>query len=192
MVGGAFGGKSNTYLEFLAFISSQAVNGKMVRITNTREQDIMSAPSKIEVEATLKIGATKEGIIKALKSRYFVNCGAYSDTGPRMARAIAAECSGPYNIENIHCDSLAVYTNHPYTTAYRGFGHAAFTFCIERILDELAKKLEMDPLELRLKNAISSNDLSPTQATTNLSNTGNLPKCIKRLKDLIYWDEEKS
>ena len=189
MVGGAFGGKSNTYLEFLAFISSQAVNGKMVRITNTREQDIMSAPSKIEVEATLKIGATKEGIIKALKSRYFVNCGAYSDTGPRMARAIAAECSGPYNIENIHCDSLAVYTNHPYTTAYRGFGHVAFTFCIERILDELAKKLEMDPLELRLKNAISSNDLSPTQATTNLSNTGNLPKCINRLKDLIYWDE---
>ena len=187
LVGGGFGGKSNTHMEFLAYIASYAVNGKMVRIANTREQDIMSAPSKIEVEATLKIGATKDGTIKALESRYYINCGAYTDSGPRMARAIAAECSGPYHIENIYCDSLAVYTNHPYTTAFRGFGHVALTFCIERIMDKLAKELEMDPLELRAKNAISPENLSPTQTEISLSNTGNLRKCIDRLKDLISW-----
>ncbi|NLY46157.1 MAG: xanthine dehydrogenase family protein molybdopterin-binding subunit [Tissierella sp.] len=189
LVGGGFGGKSNTFLEYLAFIASKAVNGKMVKISNTREQDIMSAPSKIEVEATLKIGATKDGMIKALRSRYYVNCGAYSDSGPRMARAIASECSGPYNIENIYCDSLAVYTNHPYVTAYRGFGHLSLTFCIERMLDKLAKKLDIDPLELRIRNGISPKDLSPTQAKIKPSNIGNLSKCIDRLKELIHWDE---
>lgn len=189
LVGGGFGGKSNTHLEYLAFIASKTVGGKIVRIANTREQDIMSTPSKIEVEARLKIGATKDGMIKALEARYYVNCGAYSDSGPRMARTIASECSGPYNIENIHCDSLAVYTNHTYTTAYRGFGHTALTFCLERILDKLAKKLDIDPLELRIKNAISPGDLSPTQVKTSLSNTGSLTKCLDRLKDLINWNE---
>ncbi|MDR7870993.1 MAG: xanthine dehydrogenase family protein molybdopterin-binding subunit [Tissierellaceae bacterium] len=189
LVGGAFGGKSNTHLEILAYIASKAVDGKMVRITNTREQDIMSAPSKIEVEAKLKIGATKDGKIKALESRYYVNCGAYSGSGPRMTRAIASDCSGPYNIENIYCDSLTVYTNHTYVTAYRGFGHTAFTFCVERMIDKLAKELNMDSLELRLKNAISPGDLSPTQTEITLSNTGDLPKCLNRLKELIDWDE---
>ena len=189
LVGGGFGGKSNTHTEFLAYIASHAVNGKMVRIANTREEDIMSAPSKIEIEAHLKIGAAKDGKIKALESRYYINCGAYSDSGPRMARAIAAESSGPYNIENIHCDSYAVYSNHPYTTAYRGFGHVALTFCVERILDKLANQLNMDPLELRIRNAISPGNLSPTQAMISLSNTGNLGKCISRLKDLINWQD---
>lgn len=189
LVGGAFGGKSSTHLEYLAYIASKAVNGKTVRIAYTREQDMMTAPAKIEVEAKLKIGATRDGLIKALESRYFVNCGAYTDSGPRMARAIAANCSGPYNIENIYCDSLAVYTNHPYTTAYRGFGHVSFTFCLERMIDKLAKELNIDPIEIRLKNAISPGDLSPTQADISRSNAGNLSKCLGRLKKVINWDE---
>ena len=189
LVGGGFGGKANTHMEFLAYIASNAVNGKMVRITNTREEDIMSSPSKIEVEATLKIGASKDGVIQALESRYYINCGAYSDSGPRMARAIATACCGPYKVENIHCDSLAVYTNRPYTTAYRGFGHVASTFCMERMMDKLANQLNMDPLDLRIINAISPGDLSATQAKVDSSNCGDLPKCINRLKDLINWQD---
>jgi CO/xanthine dehydrogenase Mo-binding subunit len=187
LVRGGFGGKANTHLEYLAYIASKAVKGRMVRISNTREEDIMSAPSKIEVEARLKIGATKDGIIKALEARYYVSCGAYSDTGPRMARAIAAECSGPYHIENISCDSLTVYTNHPYTTSFRGFGHTALIFCIERILDMLAKKLKMDPLDLRINNSLSPNNLSPTQTKISLSNTGDLPRCLISSHTNLYF-----
>ena len=189
LVGGAFGGKATTQIELLAYLASRAVGGKMVQITNSREEDITSSPSKIGAEARLKMGVSKEGIIQALECSYFVDCGAYSDTGPRMAKAIAVDCTGPYNIENVSCDAFSVYTNHPYVTSYRGFGHTAFTFCIERMMDNLALSLEMDPLELRMINSISDGNLSPTQDKTTISNTGNLNQCLLRLKDLINWQD---
>jgi CO/xanthine dehydrogenase Mo-binding subunit len=189
LVGGAFGGKATVDLEFIAYLASKAVGGRMVKVTNSREEDIASSASKIGVEAKLKIGATKDGLIKALECTYYVDCGAYADTGPRMAKAIAVDCTGPYNIENVQCDAITVYTNHTFVTSYRGFGHTAFTFCIERILDQLAASLGMDPTELRMKNAIAPGNLSPTQDRLTLSNTGNLIKCILRLKEIMNWEE---
>ncbi|MBC8589404.1 xanthine dehydrogenase family protein molybdopterin-binding subunit [Paratissierella segnis] len=189
LVGGAFGGKATIQLEYIAYLASLAVGGKKVLVRNTREEDIMSSPGKLGVEGYVKIGATYDGMIKALECIYYVDCGAYADTAPRMAKSIASDCSGPYNIENIYCDSYSVYTNHGYTTSFRGFGHTASTFCIERILDKLAKKLSMDPSELRIKNAIKENDTSPTQDKITLSNTGDLNACINKLKKLINWEE---
>lgn len=189
LVGGAFGGKTTVNLEFIAYIASHCVGGRKVEIRNTREQDIQSSPSKIGIKANLKIGATKKGEIKALESTYYIDCGAYGDSGPRMGLAISSDCTGPYNIKNVHCDTYSVYTNHNYVTAFRGFGHGALTFCIERILDKLANRLEIDPLELRLLNAIGENDTSPPQDKITLSNSGDLKKCLYRLKDLMKWDE---
>lgn len=189
LVGGAFGGKATIQLEYIAYLASLAVGGKKVIVRNTREEDIMSSPGKLGVEGYIKIGATYDGMIKALECIYYVDCGAYADTGPRMAKSIASDCSGPYNIENIYCDSYSVYTNHGYTTSFRGFGHTASTFCIERILDKLAKKLSIDPAELRIKNAIKENDTSPTQDKITLSNTGDLNTCINKVKKLINWEE---
>ena len=189
LVGGAFGGKATVQLEFIAYLASRAVGGRIVRIVNSREEDIFFSPSKIGVEAKIKIGATKEGIIKALDCTYLVDCGAYSDTGPRMAKAIASSCTGPFNIENVYCDSFTIYTNHCYVTSYRGFGHVASNFAIERIVDKLAKKLNMDPLEIRLKNAITEGNTSPTQNRMTLSNTGSLQGCISKLKERINWQE---
>ncbi len=66
----------------------------------------------------------------------------------------------------------------------------AFTFAMERILDKLATSLKIDPLDIRIKNAISEGDTSPpTQAKITLSNTGNLTACILKLKELINWNE---
>lgn len=189
LVGGAFGGKATVQPEFIAYLASKAVGGKMVKVINSREEDIATSPSKIGVEAKVKIGATKDGVLKALECTYFVDCGAYADTGPRMAKAISIDCTGPYNIENLCCDAFTVYTNHTYVTSYRGFGHTAFTFCIERMMDKLASSLKIDPLELRMKNAISPGNLSPTQDKITLSNTGNLLSCILRLKEIINWQE---
>lgn len=188
-VGGAFGGKASVSLELLAYLASHAVDGRMVRIANTREQDISSAPSKLAVEGKVKVGATKEGQLKALECLYLIDCGAYSNTGPNMARAAATDCSGPYNIENICCDSFSIYTNHSYVTSYRGFGHGVSTFGMEMTMNKLAKELGMDPLELRRINAIKEGNLSPTQSKTTLSNTGDLEKCIKKLKRLMDWDQ---
>jgi CO/xanthine dehydrogenase Mo-binding subunit len=94
---------------------------------------------------------------------------------------------GPYNVPNIRTDSLCVYTNHPFATAYRGFGHEVI-YPVERALDLLADELEMDPVELRIKNAIRPGDLSPTQSVMD-PKTGDLPACLRRAAEMIDWDE---
>lgn len=188
-VGGGFGGKAPMQLETIAYLASKAVNGKLVKIANSREDDIKTSPCKIGLEANLKVGATRDGIIKALEARYIIDSGAYADIGPRIAKAIAVDCSGPYNIENVWCDSISVYTNHTYVTSYRGFGHAEYTFCMERMMDKLAAKLGIDALELRARNAIKPDQYTPTQVKTTISNIGRLSDCLTKLKKLANWDE---
>ncbi|PRR77327.1 4-hydroxybenzoyl-CoA reductase subunit alpha [Clostridium liquoris] len=188
-VGGGFGGKAAVQLEFIAYLASKAVNGRLVTIANSREEDIKTSPCRIGIEANLKLGATKDGIIKVLEAKYMVDSGAYTDTGPRMAKSMAVDCSGPYNIENIWCDSICVYTNHTYVTSYRGFGHTEYTFCMERMMDKLAAELGIDPLELRIRNAIKPGQYTPTQVKTTLSNIGKLEDCLTKLKELAKWDE---
>ncbi|SNS96830.1 CO or xanthine dehydrogenase, Mo-binding subunit [Anaerovirgula multivorans] len=189
LVGGAFGGKAAVHLETLAYIASKAVDGRMVKIVNTREEDFITSPCGIGLEAKLKFGATKKGLIKAAEITYMLDSGAYADICPRMAKAMAVDCTGPYNIENLSCDALSVYTNHPFVTSLRGFAHICYAFCIERIMDKLAFTLGIDPLELRLKNAIGPGHTSPTQVKTTLSNTGDFKKCLEKLRNLMNWNE---
>ncbi len=189
LVGGGFGGKAPVQLEMLAYMASKSVDGRIVKVANTREEDIVTSPCRLGLEAKIKLGASKNGLLKAAEMIYIVDTGAYTDIGPRLAKAIAVDCTGPYNIENVWCDSLCVYTNHPYSTSFRGFGHAAYTFCIERSLEKLAHKLAMDPLELRIKNAIAPQMTTPTQVKTTLSNIGNLTACLQKLKESINWNE---
>ncbi len=188
-VGGAYGGKASVHLEFLAYMASYKVGGRMVRIANTREQDISSFPCKLGAEGKVRLGGTKQGKILAMEATYYADCGAYSDTGPRMARAMATDCSGPYNIENIHCDVYALYTNHNYSTSFRGFGHGASTFAIEGAIEKLAKKLNIDSLEFRKINSIRPGNYGPTGNKISLSNTGNLEFCLSKLKEIMNWDE---
>lgn len=189
LVGGAFGGKTTVQLEMLAYLASKSVGGKAVKMINTREEDLITSPVHIGLDAKVKLGCTKEGRIIATEITHLFDGGAYSDRGAIISRAAAVDCTGPYSIENVWCDSLCMYTNHPNAVAFRGFGHLELTFAIERAMDILADKLNMDPLELRLKNAIIPGDTTPTQTLLNQSNIGNLPECIKRLRKIMNWDE---
>ncbi|WP_192702620.1 xanthine dehydrogenase family protein molybdopterin-binding subunit [Paenibacillus sp. OAS669] len=189
LVGGSFGGKSTIQLEFLVYMATLAVGGKAVRLINSREVDMVTSPVHIGLESTIKLGCTREGKLMAAEIWHFFDAGAYSDRGAIMSRAAAVDCTGPYHIENVHCDSLCMYTNHPYSTSFRGFGHPELTFAIERAMDELAKRIGMDPLEFRFYNAIGPGATSPTQTELNRSNLGDLPMCIAKLKALIHWDD---
>lgn len=190
-VGGAFGGKAPVFLEILAFLASRSVGGKAVRLTIPREHDMASAPCRIGLEADIKLGADKNGFLKAAKMTFRLDCGAYTDISPNMAKAIAVDCTGPYHVGNLSCDALCVYTNHTFTTSFRSFAHESYTFCIERIMDMLAKKCGIDPLELRIKNAIQPGNLTPTQVVCTPDLIGNLTECLNKLKPLCSWDGGK-
>ncbi len=188
-VGGGFGGKAPITIEILAYLASLAVGGRLVRVANSREEDIKTYPCKMGLEATIKLGATRDGFLKVMDCQYLVDTGAYSNIGPRLAKAIAVDCSGPYNIETISCDSLCVYTNHTYATSYRGFSHTTYTFCLERTIEKLAKQIGMDSFEIRFKNLLVDGDQTPTQVKATKSNIGNLNACLVKLKEMINWDE---
>ncbi len=189
LVGGGYGGKVAVQLELIAYMASQAVGGRRVKIMNTREEDMISSPVHIGLDATIKLGCTKDGTLKATEILYLFDSGAYSDKGATIGRAAAVTCTGPYFIENISCDSLCVYTNHPYATAFRGFSHSEVLFAFERTMDMLAKKIGLDPMQLREKNAIGPGMTTPTQMVLNNSTVGDLPNCIQRLKQLMNWNE---
>ncbi len=187
-LGGGFGGKAPVMLEVLVFLASKSVGGKPVRLTIPREQDMAAPPSRIGLEAEISIGATKEGLLQGAQLTYWVDCGAYTDISPYMTKAIAVDCTGPYHIENLSCDSYCVYTNHTYATSYRSFAHESYTFCMERTLDMLARKCKLDPLELRIKNAIRPGSLTPTQVMCSYDLMGDLPQCLDKLRMLSQWD----
>ncbi|NEU31014.1 xanthine dehydrogenase family protein molybdopterin-binding subunit [bacterium LRH843] len=189
MVGGAFGGKGTIQLEPLAYLASKAVGGKLVKLDYEREEDMITAPGRIGLDATIKLGATKDGKLIAGQYTYLIDSGAYTDQAAGITRAMALDCTGPYHIENVWCDSYCMYTNHPFATSFRGYGHPELTFAVERTIDQLAKKLNIDPIELRLKNAIKPGCTSPTQTVINANNIGDTVKCIERAKELIKWDE---
>lgn len=186
-IGGGFGGKAPVMLEILAYIASKIAGGFPVRLTIPREKDIQSAPCRIGMEADIKLGASKDGVINAAQMTFWLDCGAYADISPNMAKATAVDCTGPYNIENISCDSYCVYTNHTYATSYRSFSHESFTFCTERTIDMLAQKCGIDPLEFRYINAIRPGNKTPTQVECTPGIIGDLPQCIEKLKRLSGW-----
>jgi CO/xanthine dehydrogenase Mo-binding subunit len=150
---------------------------------------MVSSPCHIGLEARVKLGATRDGKLKAAEITLLFDTGGYTDEGASVTQSTAIDCTGPYRIDNVWCDALTVYTNHPYATAFRGFGRTELHFCIERTMDLLAKKLRLDPLELRSRNAIKAGDTSPTQAPLTLSNLGDLSQCIDKLRRLVRWDE---
>lgn len=189
LVGGAFGGKAAVQLELIAYMASLAVGGRPVKLLTTREEDMITSPVHVGLDANIKLGATKDGQLTAAQIIYMFDTGAYSDKGATISRAAAVTCTGPYHIDNLWCDSLCVYTNHPYVTAYRGFGHSELLFVFERAMDMLARKLKMDPFEVRMKNAIHPGHTTATQMLLNQSTVGNLPNCIQTLRQLMNWHE---
>lgn len=186
-VGGGFGGKAGIQLEPLACLLSQAVGGRPVRLVNTREQDLLTSPGRPGLEARVALAAEADGTLVGADLEFLFDSGGYADYAVNVSRAAGYACTGPYRIPNVKADSLCVYTNHPFATAYRGFGHIELSYAVERAMDLLAEKLGMDPAELRLKNAARPGDTVPTGAVLD-PNTGDLPACIRKVLGRLEWE----
>lgn len=188
LVGGGFGGKAAIQLELLAYVASRAVGGRKVKLVNSREEDMATSPVHIGLEAKVKMGCTKTGKLMALEVTFLFDGGAYSDEAVDMSKIAALDCTGPYKIDHVWCDSKCLYTNHTYATSFRGYAHSELTFPIERTMDLLADKLGMDPLDFRMKNAIRPGDTTPSNTELTPNSIGDLFACLQRLKYLTQWE----
>jgi len=194
-VGGAFGSKLNVYAEE-AIVSALAMEtGRPVKWIEERRENMLSTIHGRDQVEYIEAAAKKDGTILGLKAKIISDLGAYHHLHtPGMAILTALMLPGVYRIRNIRTEVYGAFTNKMSTDAYRGAGRPEATYMIERIVDRVARKLKMDPAEVRRKNLIPPNEF-PYQTATGLTyDSGDYVKALDRaLKMIDYsgWREEQ-
>jgi carbon-monoxide dehydrogenase large subunit len=150
----------------------------------TREEEFFCSFLRQGLVARVKIGATKEGKVLALKVAYYWDGGAYTEYGSNITRAAGYSSTGPYVIPNVWTDSYCVYTNNPTGGPMRGFGMPEIHWSIEQSMDRLAEQLGFDPVEFRLKNCVKTGD---TIVTGMVMHPTGLTQCIEKVAQAIEW-----
>ena len=154
-VGGAFGGKQDPWpLMAGALAAYHAPGGCAVRLAYTRHESFDASPKRHPYEMAYRLGARADGTLTGLHLRLVANTGAYDADGYYIPQYGLVAGGGPYRWQAVDARAWSVYTNGPKAGQMRGFGTPQSTFALECTLDELAARLSLDPLELRLRNAI--------------------------------------
>ncbi len=157
-VGGGFGGKVDVIVEPICCIAAMATNKPVKYVYDRYEEMQVSSPRAAE-RIYIKDGVMNDGTIVARKVTLYADAGAYSRHSPYAATKAAAHMPGPYTIPNVYVDSYCVYTNRTPSSAMRGFGVTIGDFALETQMDRIARELNLDPLQLRLKNAYRDGDM---------------------------------
>ncbi len=184
-IGGGFGGKTTIYLEPVAALLSK-ITGYPVKITMSRSEVLEATGPTSGSYMKVKIGATKDGKITSAQADLKFEAGAY----PGSPVGAASNCIfTPYAIENVRIDGYDIVNNKPKTTAYRAPGAPIGAFAAETLIDELAEKTGIDPLDLRIMNGAK-------QGTTRVSGMNNpLIGCIETFqttKEHRHYQSPKS
>ena len=167
-VGGGFGGKAGIHLEPLAACLSRKAGGRPVKLQASREEEFSLLPCRSALTYRIKTGVRADGRILAQELTLYWDAGAYADYAVNVTRASGYSAAGPYDIPNVKLDAYTIYTNKPYGTAYRGFGHVEFFWGLERHLELVAgayreagrRTINMWYFDVELLGGISST--SPT------------------------------
>ena len=187
-VGGGFGGKAGIGIEPLAACLSRKAGGKPVKFQATREEEFALLPCRSALTYRIKTGVLADGRIVAQKMEMFWDAGAYADYAVNVTRASGYSAAGPYEIPNAWVDAYTIYTNKPYGTAYRGFGHVEFFWGIERHMELVAQTIGMDPLEFRRKNLLKPGSITLTGEKITAHN-GDVCKCLDSVAAAIGYGE---
>ena len=157
-VGGGFGGKVDVIVEPLATLAAMLTN-RPVKYAYSRAEEMQVSSPRAAERIYIKDGVMKDGRIVARQIRLYVDAGAYCRHSTYGTTKAAAHFPGPYTIPNVHVDGYCVYTNRTPSSAMRGFGVTIGDFALESQMDHLARILDIDPYEIRLKNAYRDGDM---------------------------------
>jgi CO/xanthine dehydrogenase Mo-binding subunit len=187
-MGGAFGGKLDTSLHFIAALLAQKA-GRPVRLANTREEDLSSTFLRVPTRIRIKIGAKRDGTLIAKQVRILADNGAYCSLAPKIVctnMATRSDCL--YRYQHTLTESTLVYTTKVPTSAYRGYGNPQITFAQESLIDMLGHRLGIDPVDIRLKNGIQTGDT--TIHGWKIASCG-LRECLEEGAKRIGWYEKR-
>ena len=175
MTGGGFGGKLNPHAQCYAALVAWKT-GRPAKVHYHRDESLIASHKCHPYVIDMKLGASKEGRLLAIEATLVGNTGAYLFQGRAVITKSATHVAGPYYVPNINADAYAVFTNTVPCGAMRGYGVPQVAFALESMIDELADHLGIEPIELRMRNALD---------TTLPNTTGQIMRASVPIKTML-------
>jgi CO/xanthine dehydrogenase Mo-binding subunit len=160
-VGGAFGGREDLSIQIHAALLALHT-GRPVKMAYNREESFTGHVHRHPAKIWAEHRATRDGRLVCVRARILLDGGAYASSSAAVLANACCFAAGPYRVDNVLVEGTCVYTNNPPCGAMRGFGAVQSCFAHEAQMDTLAAALEIDPIELRLLNALGRGDTLPT------------------------------
>lgn len=188
-IGGGFGAKQTVVAEVYPALVTMKT-GKAAKIIYTREESMIASSPRHEMELKVRLGADKDGIIKAIDVYTLSNTGAFGEHGPTTVGLSGHKSIPLYGrLEAFKFAYDVVYTNVMSAGAYRGYGATQGIFAVESAVNELAAKMGVDPVALREKNMVREGQIMPAYYGETAVSCG-LDRCMARAKEMMNWDEK--
>ncbi|HXX73023.1 MAG TPA: xanthine dehydrogenase family protein molybdopterin-binding subunit [Candidatus Acidoferrales bacterium] len=189
--GGTFGTKSDEVVIDIGGITAIAssLTHRPVSLTYTREESMIMHSKRHPFTIKHKTGVTRDGLLRAAKIDLVADTGAYASNGPLVLLRAIFHATGPYVIPNVLAEARCVYTNNTVAGSFRGFGNPQAHFAAESQMDAIAEKLNMDPLEFRLKNILRPG--TSTASGQVLDDSVGLEECARAVRTRSGWDRKR-
>ncbi len=186
-LGGGYGGKGHIRIEPIVAVLAWKLRGRPAKLTLTRAEEFVTV-TKHPARINIRTGVNRDGTLIARQVTLHWGAGAYADASPALVHAGMVRAVGPYRLSAVKVDSFGVYTNLPPAAAFRGAMSSQTTWAYESHMDTLAHLLDIDPLELRLKNLLRSGDRF---ATGEELHDVHFVECLMAASNGLGWDKEK-
>lgn len=197
-IGGGFGAKQQIHNDIITAVVTLKT-GRPSKCFYTRKEVNESSFTRHQMRIDIRLGADKQGNLKVFDMEILSNTGAYGEHALTTFMVAGSKLLPMYNTaEALRFEGKVVYTNKCPAGAYRGYGAIQANFAVESAMSELAKKIDIDPTELRLKNCIGENESSPVfkvmgeggEGIAQVMESCKLDYCISRGKELIDWEKK--
>jgi CO/xanthine dehydrogenase Mo-binding subunit len=196
-IGGGFGAKQEVLLEDLCALITLRTR-RPVKIEMTRREEFMASRTRDPSIVKMKLGVKRDGTFTAMEQIVTSWTGGYGTHSLTLLTNVGSKTLPFYRCKNVRFWGDSVYTNTPVTGAYRGYGATQGAFAIEQMMDIIAEKLGIDPIELRQKNHIQTGETNPVFAALGEGKEGHdnpiascgLPECITRGAEAIGWKQK--
>jgi carbon-monoxide dehydrogenase large subunit len=190
-VGGGFGPRAGAYPEYAILLAVARRTGKAVRWTSTRSEDFLCDAHGRGIRLSGELGLDGDGRFLALRTEWLCDQGAYLTQAGARTNSINGQliAAGPYRVQALHGRHRLVLTNSAPTDAYRGAARPEAALIIERLVDEAARVLALDPFELRRRNAVPAADFPWTNLNGSVLDSGNFHALLDAVRAQSRWDE---
>lgn len=186
-VGGGFGAKAGTTIEGIIIPLAMHSKGRPVMMEYTREEEFVNSYVRQGVYTKIKTAVRKsDGKFLAVQNDFYWDGGAYTEYGVNIVKASGFASTGPYEFDNVKTDAYCVYTNNPVGGPYRGFGMCEIHFGIEQNIDEVAKEIGMDPIEIRRVNGLAP---GKSTGTGEIMKSCGFLEALDQVAEAIQYDK---